>query len=144
MSALFRGYVDVTGGADGVDQVLSEVRDLLHTSPPTAPLHLTSLGGSSDPMAQPGGDPRALTDSDNADPTVSPSVDVNREVSPMGDDSVGGCEHSSMSESHDEHVCKAVDTWKEEQQLLKEQQRREVSEQRVKYHKCTEIISRTV
>ena len=146
MSALFHGYIDVTGGADGVDQVLNEVRDLLHTSPPTTPLHLTSLGGSSDQTTQPSEDPTPLTDSDNAGPTVLPPVDANGEMLPMWSDSVGGCElsRSNRSEIRDEQVRKAADTLEEERQLLEEQQRREVSKQSVNHHKCSEITSHTV
>ena len=33
MAALFRGYLEVTGGAENVDEVLTEVKELLLTSP---------------------------------------------------------------------------------------------------------------
>ena len=127
MSALFHGYLSVTGGADSVDQVLSEVRDLIHTSP-TAPSASLSLEGSSSPqpvnVVTEALTQTPLVGSEDAESLVLPPANVNGVVFQV--EGVDGCEGLNRLDGCND--CQnSVDNWEEEQQLSEEQHRREVN-----------------
>ncbi len=92
VTALFRGYLETTGGAEGVEEVLSGVKELLHTSSPIHTAAVTPLHPVVD-QSEADDSLRSLDDNDHLAQSANTPADAL--VSGNVDADASGCDHSN-------------------------------------------------
>ncbi len=142
MAALFRGYLEVTGGAENVDEVLTEVKELLLTSPlDTSGVHdpvalSTSLEGH-DPVALSIDDFEAENNSVYSTSKNEENKSLNCLIQPATIPREVLLSNAEGGKLTDSLECEALDPsvesvggweWEQLQQLSQEQLQREVSD----------------